>query len=322
MRYLRHLHLVLSQIFTRKYRGAGGTGNPLRFPASGFCVTLIQVTANPHSRRPVIGVFDSGVGGLTVLRAVASLVPNADYLIFGDTARLPYGTKSQEFVARYTTLAARFLAARGIDLLVIGCNTASALALYDVKSAVSVPVLGVIEPGADAAAAISHSREALVFATESTCHSHAYQRALARRGFATYEKACPLLVPLVEEGWLESPVTEQVARTYTIEALRTASANVDVLVLGCTHYPLLRPLLRRVVPQRIQIVDSSEATARAVVQHLNGAELTAGEPTYRFYVTDSVEKFHRQAPLFLGFEAEHVERADLDAPEGVPVAIL
>ena len=185
MRYLRHLHLVLSQIFTRKYRGAGGTGNPLRFPASGFCVTLIQVTANPHSRRPVIGVFDSGVGGLTVLRAVASLVPNADYLFFGDTARLPYGTKSQEFVARYTTLAARFLAARGIDLLVIGCNTASALALYDVKSAVSVPVLGVIEPGADAAAAISHSREALVFATESTCHSHAYQRALARRGFAT-----------------------------------------------------------------------------------------------------------------------------------------
>ena len=293
---------------------------PLRFPAGGFCVTLSEVTANPHSRRPVIGVFDSGVGGLTVLRAIAKLVPNADYLFFGDTARLPYGTKSQEFVARYTTLAARFLAARGIDLLVIGCNTASALALYDVKSAVSVPVLGVIEPGADAAAAISQSREALVFATESTCHSHAYQRALARRGFATHEKACPLLVPLVEEGWLESPVTEQVARTYTIEALRTASANVDVLVLGCTHYPLLRPLLRRVVPQRIQIVDSSEATARAVVQHLNGAELTAGEPTYRFYVTDSVEKFHRQAPLFLGFEAEHVERADLDAPEGVPVA--
>jgi len=279
--------------------------------ASLFCATLIQVTVNSH--RPTIGVFDSGVGGLTVLGAVARLVPNANYLFFGDTARLPYGTKSQEFVARYASLAAQFLAARGIDLLVIGCNTASALALYDVKSAVSVPVIGVIEPGADAAAAISKSREALVFATEATCASHAYQRALARRGFATHEKACPLLVPLVEEGWTDSPVTEQVARIYTIEALRTASANVDVLVLGCTHYPLLRPLLRRVVPQRIEIVDSAEATARALLHYLDGHDLTAGEPGYKFFVTDSVEKFQKQAPVFLGFAAEDIERADLDA---------
>jgi glutamate racemase len=271
---------------------------------------LIQVTAN--SKRPTIGVFDSGFGGLTVLRAIASLAPNANYLFFGDTARLPYGAKSQEFVARYSSLAARFLAARGIDLLVIGCNTASALALYDIKSAVDLPVIGVIEPGADAAAAISKSREALVFATEATCASHAYQRALARRGFATHEKACPLLVPLVEEGWTESPVTEQVARIYTIEALRTASTNVDVLLLGCTHYPLLRPLLRRVVPQRIQIVDSAEATARSLLRHLDGHDLTAGEPSYKFFVTDSVEKFHRMAPVFLGFSVCNVERAELD----------
>jgi glutamate racemase len=271
---------------------------------------LIQVTANSH--RPTIGVFDSGVGGLTVLGAIARLVPNADYLFFGDTARLPYGTKSQEFVARYSSAAARFLAARGIDILVIGCNTASALALYDIKSAVDLPVIGVIEPGADAAAAISKSREALVFATEATCASHAYQRALARRGFATHEKACPLLVPLVEEGWGDSPVAEQVARIYTIEALRNASSNVDVLVLGCTHYPLLRPLLRRVVPQRIQIVDSAEATARALLHYLDGHDLTGGEPGYKFFVTDSVEKFRTQAPLFLGFAANSVERADLD----------
>jgi glutamate racemase len=284
---------------------------------------------NLHTHRPVIGVFDSGVGGLTVLRAIAQQVPAADYLFFGDTARLPYGTKSQEFVARYSSAAARFLAARGIDLLVVGCNTASALALYDIKSAVSIPVIGVIEPGADAAAAISASREALVFATEATVASHAYQRALARRGFATHEKACPLLVPLVEEGWLDTPVTEQVARTYTIEALRTASANIDVLVLGCTHYPLLRPLLRRVVPQRIQIVDSAEATAHALVSTLRSMRSTLhsfthhdeaapqGGPRYRFYVTDSVEKFRRHAPLFLGIApeamaAQDVERADLD----------
>jgi glutamate racemase len=269
---------------------------------------------NSNSHRPVIGVFDSGFGGLTVLRAIAQLLPAADYVFFGDTARLPYGTKSQEFVARYSTAAARFLAARGIDLLVIGCNTASALALYDVKSAVTVPVIGVIEPGADAAAAITASREALVFATEATCASHAYQRALARRGFATHEKACPLLVPLVEEGWLDTPVTEQVARTYTIEALRHASNNVDVLLLGCTHYPLLRPLLRRVVPQRIAIVDSAEATAHALVRMLDADGRTGGGEAarYKFYVTDSVEKFRRLAPLFLGFAADDVERADLD----------
>jgi len=299
--------------FGRRARHAGrqmGDMDACTERRARFCATLSRVTANSH--RPTIGVFDSGFGGLTVLRAIAQLVPNADYLFFGDTARLPYGTKSQEFVARYTTAAARFLAARGIDVLVVGCNTASALALYDVKSSVSVPVIGVIEPGADAAAAVSHSREALVFATEATCSSHAYQRALARRGFATHEKACPLLVPLVEEGWVDTPVTEQVARIYTIEALRTASANVDVLVLGCTHYPLLRPLLRRVVPQRIQIVDSAEATARALLQHLDGHDLAAGAPSYRFFVTDSVEKFNRHAPVFLGFNAEHVERADLD----------
>jgi glutamate racemase len=272
---------------------------------------LIQVASNSH--RPSIGVFDSGVGGLTVLRAITRLVPNADYVFFGDSARLPYGTKSQEFVARYASLAAQFLAGRGIDLLVIACNTASALALYDVKSAVSVPVIGVIEPGADAASAISQSREALVFATEATCSSHAYQRALARRGFATLEKACPLLVPLVEEGWIESPVTEQVARIYSIEALRIASANVDVLVLGCTHYPRLHTLLRRIVPQRIAIVDSAEATARALLLHLGGHNLAAGEPGYRFFVTDSVEKFRKQAPVFLGFAVENVEHADLDA---------
>jgi glutamate racemase len=268
-----------------------------------------------HSHRPAIGVFDSGVGGLTVLRAIARLAPNADYFFFGDTARLPYGTKSQEFVARYSTAAARYLAARGIDLLVIGCNTASALALYDVKSAVSVPVVGVIEPGADAAAAISASREALVFATEATCASHAYQRALARRGFATHEKPCPLLVPLVEEGWTEHPVTEQIARIYVIEALRGAPPNTDVMVLGCTHYPLLRSLLRRVVPQRIEFVDPADSTAQVVASLVSGCEQNGhhGEPTFRLFTTDSVEKFKRMVPLFLGRAVEGAERVELES---------
>jgi glutamate racemase len=150
--------------------------------------------------RPRIAVFDSGFGGLTVLRSIVALVPNASYLYFGDSARLPYGNKSRETVVRYTVEAARFLEKCGAQILVIGCNTASSLALYDVKSAVEIPVIGVIEPGADHAAELSRHREAIVIATENTVASHAYQRALARRGFATYEKACPLLVPLVEEG--------------------------------------------------------------------------------------------------------------------------
>ena len=260
--------------------------------------------------RPRIAVFDSGVGGLTVLRALTNLIPNANYLYFGDTARLPYGSKSRETVARYTIGAAQFLEQRGIDMLVIGCNTASALALFDIRGAVSVPVIGVIEPGADAATALSKTREAIVLGTEATVSSHAYQRALARRGFATFEKACPLLVPLVEEGWIEHPVTEQVARIYLAEAMRGAAGKADVLVLGCTHYPLIKPLLRRVTPAHIAIVDSAESTALATLAHLNSSPIT-GEPTVRFYVTDSIEKFRRMAPLFLNREVLEVEHVDL-----------
>ena len=264
------------------------------------------------TQRLRIGVFDSGVGGLTVLRAIADKVRDADYLYFGDTARLPYGTKSRETVAKYAIQAAKYLEQQGLDLLVIGCNTASALALYDIKSAVSIPVTGVIEPGAEAAAAASKSREALVFATEATVSSHAYQRALARRGFVTHEKACSLLVPLIEEGWIDNPVTEQVARVYTIEALRLASINTDVMVLGCTHYPLIKNLLRRVVPQKIQIVDSAESTALAVVRDIGSrAGSPTAQPSFRFFLTDSSERFKRIAPLFLGFEAQDVQWVDL-----------
>ena len=270
--------------------------------------------------RPKIAVFDSGVGGLTVLRAISERVPDADYLYFGDTARLPYGSKSRETIARYAVEAACFLQSKGATLLVIGCNTASAMALYDVKSAVDIPVIGVIEPGADRAAEVSQSREAVVIGTEATIAAHAYQRALARRGFATHEKACPLFVPLVEEGWTNSKVTEDVARIYMAEALKAASANTDVLVLGCTHYPLIKDVLRRVLPDRIEIVDSAESTAAAVVDelddHVSRAHKGRGVqehsvPSFHFYVTDSVEKFRRMAPLFLGYPVENVEHIDL-----------
>ena len=212
---------------------------------------------------PRIGVFDSGVGGLTVLKAMAEQIP-ARYFYFGDTARLPYGTKSAETVARYAIGATRFLQAQNIDLLVIACNTATALALPLIEQSAHVPVVGVVGPGAAMAAEVSKQRAAIVIATEATVSSHAYRDALQRYGIEAYEKACPLFVPLVEEGWTEHPVTEQVARIYLGEAMAQAPDQADVLVLACTHYPLLVPLLRRLVPGQMQIVDSAESTARVV----------------------------------------------------------
>src|SRR5216684_6415375 len=212
-----------------------------------------------------IGVFDSGFGGLTVLKALLEVIPDADYLYFGDTARLPYGSKSVETVARYACEAARFLEQQGAELLVIACNTATALALEQIRQAASVKVLGVIEPGAQRASAATRSRKVVVIGTEATISSHAYERALSALQIESREKSCPLLVPLVEEGWVEHAVTEQVARIYLGEAFGDGFSSADVLVLGCTHYPLLKPILHRVVPENVTLVDSAESVALAVL---------------------------------------------------------
>ncbi|MGA7138398.1 MAG: glutamate racemase, partial [Terriglobales bacterium] len=203
-------------------------------------------SARASSEKPRIGVFDSGVGGLTVLRALLDRIPNASYLYFGDTARLPYGSKSASTVAHYAVGAVRYLQDQGAELLVIACNTATALALDEIKAAANVEVIGVVEPGAEAAAAASHKKKVVVIGTEATIRSHAYQRALEARKIAVRERACPLFVPLVEEGWVEHPVTEQVAKIYLSEAFASDAGDfdADVLVLGCTHYPLIKPLLR------------------------------------------------------------------------------
>lgn len=261
------------------------------------------------SKRPVIGVFDSGVGGLTVLRALMKQVPDADYLYFGDTARLPYGSKSLPTIAKYAISAAQYLEQQGAEQMVIACNTASALALEAIKGAVQVDVLGVIEPGAQAAAGASKSRKAVVIATEGTVGSHAYQKALARLGIMAEEKACPLFVPLVEEGWTEHEVTERVAHIYLDSQFAGEFADADTLVLGCTHYPLLKPLLQRVVPQRVQIVDSAESTAAVVAQKYGNSP---GSPTVRFFATDSVEKFRRAGEKFLGRQIEGVEHVEIE----------
>jgi glutamate racemase len=261
---------------------------------------------------PVIGVFDSGFGGLTVLRELRTALPAANYLYFGDTAHLPYGAKSVRTVAKYAIAAAHFLEEHQIEMLVVACNTATALAFDEIRAAVKVPVVGVIEPGAQRAAAISKTRKAVVVATEATVASHAYRRALQNAGVDATEKACPLFVPLVEEGWVEHRVTEEVAHIYMDEVFQDGARDADVLVLGCTHYPLLRPLLRRVVPARVEIVDSAESTAAKVVE-MFGQDLGQGPAgELRCYATDSVEKFRRLGSKFLGCPIEKIALVDIE----------
>jgi glutamate racemase len=271
------------------------------------------------TRRPTIGVFDSGFGGLTVLKALLEVIPSANYIYFGDTARLPYGSKSVETVARYAGEAADYLEDQGAEVLVIACNTATALALDRITSAAHVPVVGVVEPGAEAAALASKNKRVVVIGTEATVSSHAYRKALEARGLEAREKACPLLVPLVEEGWVDHPVTEEIARIYLGEAFGDGFREADVLVLGCTHYPLLKPLLHRVAPAHVNIVDSAESTARVVASQLQRLLSPAAKlheerralPRLRFFATDSVEKFRRLGERFLGHSIEDVKHVDL-----------
>jgi glutamate racemase len=276
--------------------------------------------SSPLSSRPTIGVFDSGFGGLTVLRALVSRLPRANFAFIGDTARLPYGSKSRRTIARYAVESAQFLVSeQGAEFLVIACNTASALALDAIQDAVSIPVLGVIEPGATAARAASQSGDVLVIATDATVRSHAYAAACSARGLRSIEKACPLLVPLVEEGWTSHTVTDQVIRIYLDQLKAEASENSlkpDTLVLGCTHYPLLGPLIERAVPPGMKVIDSAESAADAAVNLINGrAVADAADNTtpteIRCFATDSVDKFELLGSRFLGRPVGKVELVDL-----------
>jgi glutamate racemase len=278
---------------------------------------------NGHNFRGKIGVFDSGVGGLTVLKALLPRLPEADFIYVGDTARLPYGSKSQATIARYAVSSARFLVDQGAEFLVIACNTASALAIDDIRDAAPVPVLGVIETGAAEAHATSATGDVLVIATDATVQSHAYANACAALGLRGIEKACPLLVPLVEEGWIDHPVTSEVLDIYLAELFAQADAaglRPDTLVLGCTHYPLLRGPIERALKAhahrgQIRVIDSAEATARHVAAALpvgTGTEFpAAGRATMRFYATDSVTKFRSLGTRFLGQPIEDVSLVDL-----------
>ena len=255
-----------------------------------------------------LGVFDSGIGGLTVARALFERLPHESVIYFGDTARVPYGPKSPETVRRYSAEILAYLLNRGVKAVVVACNTSTAHALGHLKEHSPVPVVGVIEPGARAAVAATKTGIIGVIGTAGTIASGAYERAIKalRPDAQVHAQPCPLFVPLVEEGWFEHAAAELIAREY-LEPLKRA--KVDVLVLGCTHYPLLKPLLARVMGPGVTLVDSAEETATAVAAELERLGLLAegGNHEHRFVVSDDEPHFRKVGARFLGEKLRQVE---------------
>ena len=261
-----------------------------------------------------IGIFDSGVGGLTVLRELTRALPQEDTIYFGDTARVPYGTKSPDTVIRYSQEIASFLIKRDIKLLVVACNTASAVALPTLRRSLPIPVVGVIEPGAKRAAEVTRSGVVGVIGTSGTIRSSAYSRAIKRLNpdISVLAKPCPLFVPLAEEGWTDNDVTLMTARLY-LEELR--EAQVDTLVLGCTHYPLLKKVIADVMGPDVTLVDSAEETARTVATILKEKNMLrppAELGNHHYYVTDVPAGFIRVGNRFLGGKLGDVYQTSLD----------
>jgi glutamate racemase len=264
-----------------------------------------------------IGVFDSGVGGLSVLAALRALLPHEDYVYLGDTARLPYGTKSAQSVVRYSLQCAAALAAREIRCLVVACNTASASSLPALRERhPNLPVIGVIEPGAQAAVAASRSQRIAVIGTEGTIQGGAYQAAIARLqpGAKVCAVACSLFVALAEEGWTEGQIPEAIARRYLNDVFADQREAPDTLVLGCTHFPALIEPIRAVLPASVRIVDSAGTTAAAVREQLPDARQGGAPGRITLLATDGAARFARVGSRFLGeaLGAEAVEIVDLN----------
>ena len=274
-------------------------------------------------RKLPIGIFDSGVGGLTVYRALHDRLPNEHFVYLGDTARVPYGTKSLATVERYAIENSEFLASRGVKLLVVACNTASALALPKIRERIGIDVVGVIGPGGRKAVEITKAKERPrigVIATEATVASNAYYKAIRRASESAevFQAGCPLFVPLAEEGWTDEPETATIAAKYLAKMREFAP---DALVLGCTHYPILRDVIQRTVGENVTLIDSGEATAEEVERLLNerglgNPEGISGERSLcddldHFYVTDAAERFAHVAERFLGAKPSKLEAIEV-----------
>ncbi len=266
--------------------------------------------------RPV-GVFDSGVGGLTVVNQLFRILPQEDIIYFGDTAHLPYGSKSKQAVIRFSLDIANFLKAQGVKIIVVACSTASSFALSSLRENIELPVIGVIEPGAQAAIDATRNFKIGIIGTEGTINSRAFEEALKRidRNVEVFSQACPLFVPLVEEGWLDEPETPQIAKKY-LSPLK--DKGIDTLILGCTHIPLLKGTLSSVMGQEVSLIDTAEPTAKAVKRTLEEKNLLRKgnrKAVYKFFVSDDPEKFLQLGRRFLGRSMDKAERVNLEAVE-------
>jgi len=256
-----------------------------------------------------IGVFDSGIGGLTVVRALMERLPFENIIYFGDTARVPYGVKSVETISSYARQITEFLVQQQVKVLIVACNTMSAVAFQVIEDMSPVPVLGVVDAGASRAVAETHNKCVGVIGTPATINSNAYARAISKHDpeIRIFSQSCPLFVPLVEEGWLDHQVTRLTAQEYLKPVV---AQNIDTLVLGCTHYPLLKPLLQEILGDKIRLVDSARAIAEETGELLSGKDLRIRQqkpPEYRYYVTDVPIRFQGIGERFLGRTLANVE---------------
>jgi glutamate racemase len=274
---------------------------------------------NPDRYAPV-GVFDSGLGGLTVVREIMRNLPNERMVYFGDTARVPYGNKSKATIIRFSRQIVNFLKTQNVKAIVVACNTASALALEAIEPEVDVPIIGVVRPGTEMALHTTVNKRIGVIATEGTIRSNLYQTLLQKNDpeMKVFTRACPLFVPLVEEGWTKDPVTEEVARRYLKNILEQ---KIDTLIMGCTHYPLLRKLLQKVVGENVHLINPAYETALALGRLLDEQGLANDgqiEEThkYYFYASDTVEKFNKFANSILPYDIDSTKLIQIEGYRG------
>lgn len=273
---------------------------------------LIKKNLKTNNQKP-IGVFDSGIGGLTVVRALLEKLPNENIVYFGDTARVPYGSKSAQVVREYTQDDTDFLLSKNVKMIVVACNTVSAVALDVVQKKANLPVTGVIIPGAQAALQATKNKRIGVIGTIGTINSNAYKTELKRlnQSLNVFSKACPLFVPLVEEGWLDIKATELIASEYLFPL---TTEKIDTLILGCTHYPLLKNVIAKTTKGMVTLIDSGEATAATVESILdehNIRNTSKQTPNIQFFVSDAPEKFTAVGELFLGKKLGVVRRVNI-----------
>jgi len=266
------------------------------------------------NRTNPIGFFDSGIGGLSVVKAFMQLMPNENIVYFGDTARVPYGSKSNDTVIEYSIQAANFLLRKNIKLLVVACNTASSVALTELRKFLTIPVIGMIEPGSKMAVEFTRNNKIGVIGTNATINNKAYSNQLKKLNpkVKVFEKACPLFVPLAEEGWINHKATSMIAKEYLTEM---KEKEIDTLILGCTHYPILSNIIQNAIGKKVKLIDSGSPSARLVEDYLNGRGLrnqSVHHGQSEFYVSDVPTKFREIAERFLGKKITHLHKVELE----------